>query len=256
MDGGEETLVVKTDEVKGECFAGEDEFGATGEMLTAGVGAEVEVLVLWMGDQTESGAIGHDDGAEGEVVGTVGSDDEAMAIGGENGTATAERIGGGSGRSGHDKTVAGIGGYKVVVDKKVGAQECATLEKTVEADFVDDEGVNRIVGLVGNDMEKSSRLNGVTSGEEVGDQGGGVETTRGGEEPKVAEVDTDDWYLATSDEVDGAQECAVATNGKKKVEMAFGEGVGYFFGFDTVILQDVAELLVLLSICLFNITDV
>ena len=256
MDGGEEALVVETHQMEGEVFAGEGELGATGHELTAGVGAKTETLVLLVGDQAQGGTLRYDDGTQGEVVGAVGGDDKAMAVGREDGTSTAEGIGRGARGSGHDETIAGIGGHKVVVDIEVGAEKGAPLKETMDADLVDHEGVEGVARLVGDDMQEGARLDGIAAGQQVGDQGGNVETTCRGEETQVAEVDADDGNLATANQMDGAEKGAVATDGEKEVVVALGQGVGDLFGFDPVVLEDVAELLILLAVGFLDGTDI
>ena len=259
VDGVEEGLVVEADEADVEGFAREEDLGAAGEVLAAGVGAEVEELLLGMGDEAELGAVGDDDGSEGEVVGADGRDDEAAAIGCEDGAAAAEGVGGGAGGGGDDEAVAGVGGHEVAIDVEVGAQEGAVVE-AVEADLVEGEGGELLAdGLVvgtGGDVEEGAGLEGVAAGEEVGDEGVHIVAAGGGEEAEMAEVDADDGDLATSDEVDGAEEGAVATDGEKEVARAFGEGVDDLFGFDTVAVEDVGEGLELLPGLLFEITDI
>ena len=242
--------------MEGEVFAGEGELGATGHELPAGVGAQAEALVLHLGDQAQGGTLGHDDGAEGEVVGAIGGDDEAVAVGGEDGAAAAEGIGRGARRGGHDEAVAGIGGHEVVVDIEVGAEEGAPFEEAVDADFVDDKGVEGIGGLVGDYMKERAGLDGVAAGKEVGDQGGDVETACRGEEAQVTEVDADDGNLAAANQMDGAEEGAVAPDGEEEVVVAVGQGVGNFLGVDTVVVQDVAELLILVTVGFFDGADI
>lgn len=98
----------------------------------------------------------------------VGGNDKAMAVGGEDGASTAEGIGCGAGWSGHNETVASIGGHKVVSHIKVGAEQGAALKEAVEADFVDNKGVNGMVRLIGKDMEEGAGLNGVAPSQKVG----------------------------------------------------------------------------------------
>ena len=72
----------------------------------------------------------------------------------------------------------------------------------------------------------------------------------------MAEVDADDGNLATANQMDGAEKGAVATDGEKEVVVALGQGVGDLFGFDPVVLEDVAELLILLAVGLLDGTDI
>ena len=53
MDGGVEGLVVQTDEPDGIILAGEGDLGAAEQVEPAGVGTEVEQLLLGMGDQAQ-----------------------------------------------------------------------------------------------------------------------------------------------------------------------------------------------------------
>lgn len=255
MDGGEEALVVETDELDGEAFAGEGDLGAAGELLAAGVGAEVEGGLLAVGDEAQLGGVGDDDGAEGEVVGSVGGDDEAGAVGGEDGAAAAEGVGCGACGGGYDEAVAGIGGHEVVVDKEVGGEEGA-VEQTVEGDFVEGKGLETLLVGAGDDMEEGAGLDGVEPGEEVVDEAVDVVTSRRGEESEVAEVDAEDGDVAVADEVDGAEEGAVASDGEEEVEMGVGYCVGDFFGLDSVALEDVDELAELLAQGFFDVAGV
>ena len=54
-------------------------------------------------------------------MGADGGDDEAAAVGREDGAATGERIGSGTCGRGHNDAIAGIGGYIKVVDIDLGA---------------------------------------------------------------------------------------------------------------------------------------
>ena len=90
VDGGEEALVAKADKAYFEVFAAQPYFGAIGQMLAARVHAEAELLRRGVCDQPQQGGVGHDDGAQGEVVHSDGSNDKAAAVGREDGAATAE----------------------------------------------------------------------------------------------------------------------------------------------------------------------
>ena len=72
----------------------------------------------------------------------------------------------------------------------------------------------------------------------------------------MAEIDAYNRYLTPANEVDRAEQGAVATNGKEEVVMALGQGVYHFFGLNSVVVKDVAELLVLLAVGFFDIARV
>ena len=108
-DGGEEVLGVHADEADVEGGAAEGYLGGTREGEAARVHAESEAL--GDGDEAQARVVGHDDGAQGEGVGTDGCDDEASAVGREDGASAGERIGRGARGRGHDDAVAGIGGH-------------------------------------------------------------------------------------------------------------------------------------------------
>ncbi len=88
-------------------------------------------------------------------------------------------------------------------------------------------------------MEEGAGLYGVLAGEEVVNKAVDVVTAGGGKEAEMAEVDAQHGDVAAADEVDGAEEGAVATHGKQEVEVAVGDGVGDFLGFDSVAMEDV-----------------
>ncbi len=73
------------------------------------------------GDEAQACTVGNNNGAESEGMGADRGDDEAAAVGREDGAATGERIGSGTCGRGHNDTIAGIGGYIKVVDIDLGA---------------------------------------------------------------------------------------------------------------------------------------
>ena len=190
VDGGEEGLAVEPDEADGEGCAGKHNLGTTGKMELLRVGTQVELLLLGMGDETEDGMVGHDDGTEGKIVGGDGGDDEAAAIGREDGAATAERVGGGAGGGGDDEAVGGIGGDKVVVDIEVGAQQRSIVE-TVETYLIERRRTvaGDILGSCEGYLQKGAGLEGVASAKDVVDEGVDVVASGGGEEAEMAKVD-------------------------------------------------------------------
>ncbi len=254
VDGGEEVLVVEADKFDGEAFAGEVHLGATGEMLSTGVHAEVEGLLLRIGDEAEMGAVGDDDGTEGEVVGADGCDDEASAVGGEDRSAAAEGVGRGTCGGGHNEAVTGVCADEVAVGEEVGAEEGAVVE-AVEADFVEGKGGEAVVALPCNHMEQGAGLDGVATSEEVGHEGVDVVAASGGEEAEMAEVDAQHGDVAVTDKVHGAEEGAVASNGEEEIVGSVGEGVDHLFGFDIIVVKDLRELLEFLAQSFLKITD-
>ncbi len=97
------------------------------------------------------------------------------------------------------------------------------------------------------DVQEGAGLDGVAAGEEVGDDSVEVVASCRGEEAEVAEVDAEDGYVAVTDEVDGAEEGAVATDREEEVVMALGEAVGDLLGLDAALMQQVGEHLELLA---------
>ncbi len=255
VDGGEEALVAKADEAHFEVFAAQSYLGATGEVLAARVHAEAELLRRGMRDKAQGGAVGHDDGAQGEVVHPNGGDDEAAAVGREDGAATAEGVGSGACGGGDDDAVAGIGGHKVVGDKKVSAQQGCIVE-AVKADFVEGEGGEGVGAPVCLDMEEGAGLEGVAPGKEVGSEGVKGVAPGGGEESKVAKVDSKHGDVAPGKQVDGAEQGAVAPDGEEEVVVALGQGVGYSVGFDSAAVQYVDQAVYLLAQVVFNMAYV
>ena len=224
MDGAEEALVTQAHKADGEVLPGEGDDGAVGHGLPSRVHAEIELLLLGMGDEAQDGAVRHNDGAQGEVVDPDGGDDQAAAVGREDGTSAAEGIGCGARGRGHNEAVAGIGGHEVVADIEVGAQQ-GGVDEAVEVHFVECKGGVAVVGMVGSDIEEGAGLEGVAAGHEVGDEAVDIVAPGGGEEAEVPEVDAKDRDVAPSQEMYGAEEGAVASDGEEEVERAVGQPV-------------------------------
>lgn len=64
VDCGEEILVVETDERDGEVLTRNRDFGAASQMLPAGIHSQIEQLRFGVGDKSQRGGIGYDDGAQ------------------------------------------------------------------------------------------------------------------------------------------------------------------------------------------------
>ena len=148
MDGAEEALVTQAHKADGEVLPGEGDDGAVGHGLPSRVHAEIEPLLLGVGDEAQDGTVRHNDGAQGEVVDPDGGDDQAAAVGREDGTTAAEGVGCGARGRGHNEAVAGIGGHEVVADIEVGAQQ-GGVDEAVEVHFVEGKGGVAVVGMVG-----------------------------------------------------------------------------------------------------------
>ena len=228
--------------------------GATGEVQTTGVSTKVEGLRMGMSDQSQVGTVGHDNGTEGEIVHPDGGDDEAAAIGREDRTATTEGIGSRAGWGCHYETVAAIGGNKVVVDKEVSTQQRGIVE-AMQADLV--EGDERILGRVGDYLKEGAWLKGIASAHDVGHQRINVIVTGSGEKTEMTEVDAENRHIPASNEMNGTEQCTVATNRKEEIVVdADGQGFGNLVGFDTAGMQTINEGQQLLAQGGFEVTDV
>ncbi len=193
MDGGEKGLAVETHETDSEGGAGEHDFGAAGEMELLRVGTEVELRRVGtgidgtgVGDEAQVRAVGHDDGAQGEIVGGDGCDDEAAAVGREDGAAAAEGVGGGAGGGSDDKAVGGVGGNEVARDIEVGAQQGGIVE-AMEAYLVERE--ESTGSRIGRYLQEGAGLEGVAAAKDVVDESVDVVASGGGEEAEMAKVD-------------------------------------------------------------------
>ena len=105
--------------------------------MASRVHAEGEFRIV-LNLQCDAGGVGDDDGTEGEGVCADGGDDEASAVGREDGSSAGERVGRGACGRRHDDAVAGIGGHIEFVDKDLGAKHGRFLGP-VEEDLVEGE---------------------------------------------------------------------------------------------------------------------
>ncbi len=222
-------------------------------MLLLRVDTEIERLRAWVRGKAQVGSIWNYDRTQGEIMGGYGGDDKTATIGGENGTATAERIGGGTGGGGHYETVAGIGGDKVIVDKEVGAQQRSVV-KPMEADLIE-----RCEWRDGRRsyLKKCAGFKSIAAGKDIRDEGVNIVAAGGSEEAEMPKVDAQHGYVAIADEMDGTEQGAVATNREKKVVVnADRQTVGHLFSVDTIAVQHIGEQLELLAQGRFEVADV
>lgn len=228
MDCAEETLVAETHEPHGVVLAREGDLAAAVEHQMTGVGAQVDSTPRGS-DKSQHGTVGDDDGAQGEVMHGDGRDHKTATVGREDGATATKGVGCGACGRGNKEAVAIIGGHEIIVDIEVGAQEVGVVD-TVQGDLV--EGCQRRLrgGSADVDMQEGTGLDGVMACQEVLDQKVEMIARRGipipifasygGEEPKVAEIDTHHGDGTVGDKVHGTEQGTIATDGEDEVVMA------------------------------------
>lgn len=252
MDGAEEALIAKTDKTDGEALAGEGDFGSVREGLSARVHAKTELLGLRMGDKTEGGRVRHDNRAQGEIVDTDGCDDETATVGGENRASATKGVRRGTRWGGDNDAVASVSSDKVVGDVEVGAEE-GFFDKAVKADLVEGEGRELSAFISSHNVKECAGFEGVVPCHKVGDETVDVVAPGGGEETKMAKVHAKNGYVTVRNEVDGAEEGPVTTDGEKEVQRAVGKTVVDEVGLYPMVVQQGYEPLELWAVFIVDV---
>jgi len=252
VDGTEEALIAKTDKTDGETLAREGDFGTVWEGLSARVHAKTELLGLRMGDKTEGGRVRHDNRAQGEIVDTDGCDDETATVGGEDRASATKGVSRGTRWGGDNDAVAGVSSDKVVGDEEVGAEE-GLFDKAVKADLVEGEGRELSPFISSHNVEKCARFEGVAPGHKIGDETVDVVAPGSGEETKMAKVHAKNGYVTVRNEVDGAEEGPVTTDGEKEVQRAVGKTVVDEVGLYPMVVQQGDKPLELWAVFIVNV---
>jgi len=168
----------------------------------------------------DEGGVADDDGTVGESVRADGRDDERFDGGMNDGAASREGVGGGTGGRGDDEAVGAIADDEIVVDGEF------EFDHACKSGFVDDgvvEDVLRVNDLICTkelDLEHGANGFGGAAGESFFE--GGIEFVDGeaGEKAEAAHVDGENGKAARSGEASGGEQRAVTAEDEEEIGLS------------------------------------